>query len=486
MKIHEKGFRSSVKLITYNKYKKNRKIKYLICLILSIALAPNIIAEKVYDIRKFGATTNANKINTIAINSAIEACTAGGGGKVLIPKGSYITGTIILKDNVQLYLEEGAVLNATTNLNEYQSYIPTKDLSKFTTNVADNVNSSLDPHWTRALILAVGTNNVSISGEGIINGNHVFDAQGEEKMRGPHTVIIAESRNFSMSGITINCAANYAFLGYLLENVVFHNLEINEGWDGIHIRGGKNITIRNCRFQTGDDAIAGGYWENMVITDCYINSSCNGIRMIMPAENLTISNCDFIGPGKYSHRTSKEKMRTNTLSAILLQPGAWGIAPGEVKDVHIQNINIDNVNNPFMIVLNEGNEGKNIFIENMQATNINLAALSIESWKGGMFENVDLRDISIESIGDNKTGLSNSQIEHPQFDSRPLPCWGGLIRNVHNISFKDVKLTYRGVESRPALWFDNVTGVTFNNFKYQENKNDNPIVKINVGTFTTK
>ena len=72
--------------------------------------------------------------------------------------------------------------------------------------------------------------------------------------------------------------------------MVFHDLEFNEGWDGIHIRGGKNITIRNCRFFTGDDAIAGGYWENMVISDCHINSSCNGVRMIMPATGLTISN----------------------------------------------------------------------------------------------------------------------------------------------------------------------------------------------------
>jgi polygalacturonase len=466
--------------------KNNRKIKCFFYLMFFIAVVPTITAGKVYDIRKFGATTNANKINTIAINSAIKACAAGGGGKVLVPKGNFITGTIILKDNVQLYLEEGAVLDATTNLNEYQSYIPTKDLSKFTTNVADNVNSSLDPRWTKALILAVGTNNVSISGEGIIDGKHVFDAEGEEKMRGPHTVLIAESRNFSMSGISINCAANYAFLGYLLENAVFQNIEINEGWDGIHIRGGKNITIRNCKFQTGDDAIAGGYWENMVITDCKINSACNGIRMIMPSENLTILNCDFKGPGIYSHRTSKEKMRKNMLSAILLQPGAWGVAPGKVKDIHIKNVNIDNVNNPFMIVLNDGNEGKNLLIENMKATNVNSAAMSIESWKGGMFENVVLQDISIESVGNNNPELSKLEISQPEYDSRPLPCWGGLIRNVHNIIFKNVELKFKGEESRPVLWFDNVSEATLDNLKYQKGKSENQVVKINSGTFTTK
>jgi len=384
--------------------KYNKLIQYLFCITLYVMSTAAIHAGKFYDIRKYGATTNAKKLNTNAINSAIDACAKSGGGKVLVPKGNYVTGTIILKDNVQLYLEEGAVLEATTDLNEYQSYVPTIDLSKYTTNVAENVNSSLDARWTKALILVVGTSNVSIAGEGIVDGKHVFDADGEEKMRGPHTVLVAQSRNFSMRGITINCAANYAFMGYVLENAVFQNLKINEGWDGIHIRGGKNIIIRNCKFRTGDDAIAGGYWENMTITDCDINTSCNGIRMIMPAENLTISYCNFKGPGQYSHRTSKEQMRKNTLSAIILQPGAWGISRGMVKDVHIHDINIDNVNNPLMIVLNEGNEGKDILIESLKATNINLAALSIESWKGGMFQNIALRNISIEYIGNNNFG----------------------------------------------------------------------------------
>ena len=82
---------------------------------------------------------------------------------------------------------------------------------------------------------------------------------------------------------------------------------MEEGWDGIHIRGGKDIRIRNCRFNTGDDAVAGGLWKNVVIENCYMNSSCNGIRLIMPATGLKIVDCEFRGPGKYPHRTSGEQ-----------------------------------------------------------------------------------------------------------------------------------------------------------------------------------
>lgn len=458
-------------------------VKYITVLFLSNILLLNIVEGKTYDIRKYGAKGDDKTLNTKALNDAIDACYIGGGGKVLVPKGIFVIGSISLKDNVHLYLEEGAILKATSDLDQYLPYIPTKDLSKFDTNVAENVNSSLDLRWNRALILAIGTNNASISGEGIIDGIHLFDPLGEEKMRGPHIIMIAESRNFSLSGVTLNRAANYGVMAYLLENVVFDNLNFNEGWDGIHIRGGKNVTIRNCRFQTGDDAIAGGYWENMTITDCYINSSCNGIRMIMPAEKLTISNCEFKGPGEYPHRTSKEKMRRNSLSAILLQPGGWGISPGQVKDIHIHDIKIDNVNNPMMMVLNEGNSGTNILVERLHATNINQAALSIESWKGGIFRNVVFRDVSIEYVGNNDSNLKNIQFDAPQFDARLLPCWGVFVRNVHDLTFENIDFKLKGKDSRPALWFDNTNNVTFKNFKYEGSKDDKSFVKINFGTF---
>ena len=85
------------------------------------------------------------------------------------------------------------------------------------------------------------------------------------------------------------------------------------------------------------------------------------------------------------------------LSAIILQPGGWGKAPGKIRDIYIHDVSIDNMNNPLMIVLNEGNTGDNILVERMKATRISQAAVSIESWKGGTFGNVTFRDISISS-----------------------------------------------------------------------------------------
>lgn len=348
-------------------------LKFLFCLdlILCNVGAGASISRTEVNIRDYGAKGNGKTLNTKAINDAIQACAAQGGGTVVVPAGTFLTGTIRLQSHVDLHLDQEAIIKGVSKLEEYQPYIPTKEMGEYDN--ADKYN------WNRALILGTGVEDVTISGPGTIDGDHVPDSNGEENMRGPHTILFGESRNITLSGITILHAANYAFMAYEIENATFRHLIVKEGWDGIHIRGGKNILIRNSRFYTGDDAIAGGYWENMTITDCHINSSCNGIRMIMPATGLTIARCTFQGPGAFPHRTSKERRRTNMLSAVLLQPGGWGNAPGRVDNVSIRDLTIDRVDNPFLFILNQGNEGGTIKVEHVRATRIARSASSVES-----------------------------------------------------------------------------------------------------------
>jgi hypothetical protein len=273
-------------------------------------------------------------------------------------------------------------------------------------------------------------------------------------------------------------------MAYEIDNAVFSRLTFNEGWDGIHIRGGKNIIIRNSSFFTGDDAIAGGYWENMVVADCHINSSCNGIRIIMPVENMTVSHCAFAGPGRYPHRTSREKQRTNMLSAILLQPGGWVTAPGFVDNIHIHDITISNVNNPLMFVLNEGNTAGKILVERVKAEAVNSFAASVESWKGGVFDEVIFRDVSIEYVGNPDASSSDAALRQPPADARPLPCWAWFVRNVKNITFENVELRYTGTDPRPSFYFDNVYSVKFNGVNYPERDNRQKVVFKNSGVWT--
>ena len=347
---------------------------------------------KTYSILDFGAADGAEC--TEAIQTAIDRCSEEGGGRVVIPAGTYLASTLYLRDHVDLHLEKDALLQGVEDPDAYAPYIPEHDLSRYDSgNGTANSNCVNDRQWMKAFLIGAGVENASISGEGTIDGRHVFDARGEEGMRGPHTIIVAEAQNFKMSGVTLTRASNYAFLGYALGSPVFENLIITEGWDGIHIRGAKDAIIRNCSFQTGDDSIAGGYWENMLIENCSINSSCNGIRMIMPSEGLEVRDCQFQGPGVYPHRTSGEARRTNMLFGIVLEPGAWGPASGEARNIYLHNLQMDGMDAAVSTSVREGSIAKDLLLENISATHIKNAS-PIVSWNDLGFGQVTVKNCS--------------------------------------------------------------------------------------------
>lgn len=314
----------------------------------------------------YGAVGDGITLNTKAFNEAIQA--APENAIVRISDGKFLTGTIHLKSNMTLLIDETAEIIGTDNLDEYDHYKPTKDMTKYDTGEGGvNANLTGDERWTKALILGQNLTDVTIQGEGLINGMHVRDSLGEESMRGPHTILIAESENVNLKGFNITCASNYAVLGYELVNSTVEGLTITEGWDGVHIRGGENLVIKDCDIQTGDDAIAGGYWTNMRVTGCKLNSSCNGLRMLEPSNGLEIDNCYIYGPGNYAHRTSGELKRNNLLYGIVIEPGAWGDAPGDVRNVYIHDVEIVKPYSPIAYSMGDDNHCYDITIENVEA-----------------------------------------------------------------------------------------------------------------------
>jgi len=353
-------------------------------------------AQTAYTITKFGAKGDGTTDCTAAINRTIEKCSKKGGGTVIVPAGTFLTGTVYMKSGVELRLEKGAVILGAAEPEHYASLKTEKDLSRYDSGQGTaNANCSTDERWTKALILGVGLQDIAITGEGTIDGQHVFDPLGEENMRGPHTIILADCRNVRMEGFSVRRAANYAFLCYALDSAAFKGLHIAEGWDGIHIRGGRNVEIRDCRLETGDDAIAGGYWENMLIRDCDINSSCNGVRMIMPSDGLEIKDCRFHGPGVYPHRTSGIDKRKNMLFAISLEPGGWGAAPGDLKRVYLHDLEMDCLSAPVSISIRKECHAHDLKLENICATRMLGTMSPTVCWNDTGFDSITIREVSI-------------------------------------------------------------------------------------------
>jgi hypothetical protein len=428
------------------------------------------------DIRERGAKGDGNALDTPAIQGAIDACAEEGGGQVLFPPGRYLSGTIHLRSGVTLQLEAGARLIGTTNLEDYSPPQP-----------LDIMPEATWGKWHRGLIVGENVADAAITGLGVIDGNKVFDPTGEERMRGPHTIVMANCRRFTLRDVTIVDAANYAVFLQVSDDVEIRNVKIIGGWDGVHWRGApgqwcQNMKIIGCQFYTGDDAIAGRYWNNTVIKDCLINSSCNGIRLIGPATHLTIANNLFRGPGEQPHRSSADKRRTNMLSGIILQPGAWDATRGPLDDVFLANNVMQDVASPLTLWSKPGNTVGRVIINGLHATGVYRAAMSAESWAQAPITNLVLRDVQVEYSGGGTALQAGQTVKGPGVDARPLPCWGLYARHVGTLTLEDVRFSLASDDLRPVVRAEDVERLNLDSFKFTRVPGvTDPIVTTNVG-----
>jgi len=405
------------------------------------------------DVQRFGAKGDGVSLDSDAVNRAIEACAKSGGGQVRFPAGRYLCATIQLKSHSHLWLEAGAVIVGSPDPEKYSSYSPPKEAPE----------AKFGARWHRALIIGDSVEDVSIQGPGVIDGNKVFDARGEERMRGPHTILIGNSRDISIRDVSVRDSANYAVLLEGCDDVRVRGVRITGGWDGIHFRGWpgrpcRRVSITDCQLFTGDDSIAGRYWEDTLISGCVLNSSCNGIRLIGPASRLTIHGCLMYGPGLYEHRSSH---RNNMLAGLCLQPGAWDATTGAMENVDVSDVTMHNVTTPLFCVMKPGNTATGITVSRLTATGVYLTASSIESWAESPIRNMTLSDVTVAFRRERKgANGSAGRVRGPGVDARPLPCWGLYARNVENLRLANVRFTDDTEEDTPAIICENVRGLS--------------------------
>ena len=454
-------------------------IAVVACPALTILSNLGSAADGVFNVRNYGAAGNGKSIDTTAINKAVKACADAGGGQVRFGPGRYISGTVHLRDNVTLFFEAGATLIGTTKLDDYQHFTPPA-----------NTPEARFGKWHSALILGVGVKNVNIVGPGVIDGNKVFNPRGEEKMRGPHTIILGNSRNVVIRDITIRDSANYAIMIEFSEHVDVRGVKVTGGWDGVHFRGWldkpcRDIKIIDCQFFTGDDSIAGRYVKGLLIKNCVVNSSCNGIRIIGPVTNMIVEDCLFYGPGLHPHRTSN---RHNMLSGIILQPGGWDACDGALEDVLISDVTMKNVASPVTVLLKRpGNTIDDITITGLTATGVYRAAASVESWCKTACGRVVFRDASIEYEGGGTAEQAKASPRKPGVDARTLPVWGFYAKNARDITLENVRLYCAKKDLRPTIVCEDVDSLVLDAVRFPKvPRAAGPIVLRNVKDIKTR
>lgn len=249
-----------------------------------------------------GARTHRSDRNTVAIQAALDACHAAGGGTVRVPPGRFRTGALLLKSNVRLHLEEGAILQGSDDWQDYPAF-------------GDGSGGRRqwgDGEWSNALLTALDATNIRIDGPGTIDGVDCTRPQGEEGFRGPHALVLRNCRDISIRDITVRRAGNYALMCFDCRDAVVAGVRVRGGHDALHTQRCERFRVVDCDFRTGDDGFAGCDNADFEILNCRINSSCNGFRL--GCERLVVRDCHLWGPGEYEHKISG---RTNMLGAFV-------------------------------------------------------------------------------------------------------------------------------------------------------------------------
>lgn len=460
---------------------KNKTIVWHLVL-CAFTMAANLFAQTVssqeYNILKYGAKKDGKTVNTNYIQNAIDKCSADGGGIVTVPAGKYITGMLWLKDNVALNLEKGATLESSTDLKDF----PT--------------NSQYD----KCVVAIKNVNNVSIVGEGTIDGRGDKFTVANEAPNRPYVVLVEKSKNIRIKDVTLKNSARWTLRLLGSEHVFVNGVTIysqtNYNNDGIDIDG-KDIVISDCIIDCDDDAIClksnqKALCENVVVTNCVVRSNRNFIKFGTASSggfrNISISNISM-GISNESHFTFWNKRILGVSDSITGITGiALEIVDGGIMDgVTISNITMDGVQSPIFIRLGKRTPPvgiiKNILISNVVAKTYSLIPSIITAVPDSYIENITLRDIIVYAKGGGNLEMATRTVienekgypENRMFGDN-LPGYGLYIRHAKNIVLDNVQFFLQQPDYRSAIYLDDAHDIRIRNLKADKPEGPQPII----------
>ncbi|MFY0653202.1 MAG: right-handed parallel beta-helix repeat-containing protein [Cyclobacteriaceae bacterium] len=483
----------------------------LLCLLVVIAsfFATYATAQsKAYNITKYGAKSGTESLQTEKIQAAIDAAAQNGGGKVIIPKGSFTSGSIILKSNINLHLEEGAVLLGSIDPRDYTK-----------------LNHSM------AFILADNQQDIAITGPGEVNGRgrrvalnadslhhsgiDVDKSYNYRRMRPnkrPKLMQLAHCKDVKIEGVTFRNGANWVLSFERCEDLTIDKVTIDSDayWnnDGFDVSDSKNVRITNCDVNAADDGIclkshaAGFMNENIYIGNCRVRSSASAIKFGTASlggfKNVTVENI---------------KVYDTFRSAIALESVDGGI----LEDITVENIEAVNTGNAIFIRLGHRNSDgevgtlKNISIKNVKvqipfdrpdaAYDLrgpelpffhNPFPASIAGLPGHNVENVSLENIQVSYPGRSNNGLAYKSVYfldnipenesgYPEFHMfGELPAWGMFVRHVDGLKMKNISFALEDQDFRSAFVFDDVKNLKVEGMELDAKGGDKALVLRNV------
>jgi len=236
----------------------------------AIALAPWLVPAQVhsavFDVKSYGAKGDGKILDSPAINQAIEAASAAGGGTVHFPAGTYVIGSIRLRSNLTLQFEPGATLEASADPSAYDAPEPSQ-WEKF--------QDFGHTHFHNSLIWGEGLENVSIEGPGLISGKALARERGAA---GDKAIALKLCRKVTLRDFSVLSGGHFGILATGVDNLTIDNVTIDTNRDGIDVDSCRNVRISNSSVNTPND-------------DAIVLKGTHALGFARPTENVTIVNC---------------------------------------------------------------------------------------------------------------------------------------------------------------------------------------------------
>lgn len=255
------------------------KLKKIYLFILLPALACVQEARgATYDIRDFGAIADTTVLSTSSIQKAIDRCHSEGGGVVSVPPGNFKTGSIFLKNNVELRLENGATLYGSTDIKDYTP--------------VETDYISLRTHTpTIQLIYADKARNVAITGRGVIDGRgKAFPklSWNDEGITRPHLLRMIACEGVTVEGVTLRNSGCWMQHYLACDKVRINGITVinrnNYNNDALDLDGCHDVVVSDLVADSDDDGItlkstSPRLCEDITISNCTVSSHCNAIKL---------------------------------------------------------------------------------------------------------------------------------------------------------------------------------------------------------------
>ncbi|MDD3321520.1 MAG: glycosyl hydrolase family 28 protein [Paludibacter sp.] len=449
---------------------------------LTTHLKPWKVPARVFKVEDFGAKADSVTINTLAIQNAINTCSASGGGVVLFSKGNFVIGTIELKSNVMLEISKGAKLLGSTNMIDYPEKI-------------ESLVSIMSEKYEfkQSLIFAEKVENIGIRGQG-----EIYFRGEKTNFPGPETITkivdkplgirIIECKNIVLENISLRNSAAWMQNYLHCENLIFDGIKVsnhaNYNNDGLDPDGCKNLIVRNCFINAEDDAM------------CFKGASNCSSENILIENSTFISTCNALKIGTDTQGSFKNIIARNltlggipdTLESLMGHEASTGITlstvdGGNVENILISNIKINQARCP--IFLRIGDRGRvikeiekpapgklnRIIIKNIKGSSNYIQGSFISGIKGHSIQDIVIQNMKISMMGGGTKEMANSTVvedeagypDAHQFSRNGLPAYGFFIRHARNIHLKNIKISPKNKDERAIITLgENTQNVLFN------------------------